>query len=95
MPSYYINKAVPGAREYYPLSEPDSGTPWQTVRLIFILFGLILTIISGRGDSFSLPTANNKGDHLQEQDMACEYHTNQIDEPALKDPLGSHVPIQR
>jgi len=38
MPSSYINKAVPGAREYYPLSEPEAGTPWQPEGDIPFLF---------------------------------------------------------
>lgn len=31
MPSNLINKAVAGAKEFYPLNEPEIGTPWHPV----------------------------------------------------------------
>jgi len=36
MPSDLTNKQVPGAREFYPLNEPEIGTSWDQASQLLV-----------------------------------------------------------
>lgn len=47
MPSDLVNKAVPGAKEFYPLNEPEIGTPWDSVGYSYTATAIWLTVAPG------------------------------------------------
>ncbi len=69
-----INKAVPQAKEFYPLNEPAIGTPTSNVRLIphtifDCLRNLRLPCHSGCSITSTFQTLNFEGYYIQEQDL--------------------------
>lgn len=66
-----LNTPVPGAREFYPLNEPEIGTALsQKVRgSQFTVVSVQFTLLCRKGCSSSLPTDYHRRCDLQEQNL--------------------------